>query len=304
MRTGSGHVMRSSAIAEEAIARHIPCLFVGQISDLTWVTERVRALGFTQIIESSTKFTPNKEDILIIDSYEIPDTDKFLQSEKWLKVVSIFDDLTPDYSCDLRIHPGLTKEWPGPSSVRTLSGPMYAPLRKSIKHSTENESASQLKILVVGGGADTCGFVAEVANSLRNLTQSFHATLFTNTTLKTSLDERFSVSKVGLGLDIVANSVDLVFTTASTTSLEFLARGSAVAVGCAVDNQELYYKELGDGEYALCIGRYLQGEWNLEEDLISEIISSSTLRQSLRFNSANLIDMRGASRIVDEILKL
>ena len=305
MTIGSGHVMRSSAIAEEAIARGIPSLFVGKISELDWVNERIRGLGFMQILENTSEFMPDKnEDILIIDSYEIPANDVFVQLRNWSKVVSIFDELTPDYSCDLRIHPGLTKAWLDPFSGRTLSGAKFVPLRKSIKNSSVHNPEGTLEVLVVGGGSDAYGFVPAVVNVLTELTQDFHATIFTNSFLGMDLDERFSLSEIGLNLDLVANAVDLVFTTASTTSLEFLARGSAVAIGCAVDNQELYYKELSGGNYAAPIGEFLNNEWHLDTELIQELFSSETLRTKLRGNSADLIDLDGAKRIVDEILKL
>jgi spore coat polysaccharide biosynthesis predicted glycosyltransferase SpsG len=305
MTIGSGHVMRSSAIAEEAIARGIPSLFVGKISELDWVSERIRGLGFLQILENTSEFMPDKnEDILIIDSYEILANDEFVQLQNWSKVVSIFDELTPGYSCDLRIHPGLTKTWPEPFLGRTLSGPKFVPLRKSIKNSTKHTPEGTLEVLIVGGGSDIYGFVTAVVKVLTKLTQDFHVTIFSNSHLGMDLDERFSVSEVGLNLDIVANTVDLVFTTASTTSLEFLARGSVVAIGCAVDNQELYYKELSGGSYAAPIGEFLNNEWHLDAKLIHELISSKTLRTTLKDNSSNLIDLNGAKRIVDEILKL
>ena len=301
----SGHVMRSSAIAEEAIARGIPSFFVGKISDLTWVSERIRGLGFIQVLENSSEFIPDEnEDILIIDSYDIPTDDVFVQLQNWSKVVSIFDELTPDYSSDLRIHPGLTKAWPKRFSGSTLSGPKFVPLRKSIKNSTEHTPKGTLEVLVVGGGSDAYGFVPAVVNLLTQLTQDFHATIFTNSFLSMDLGERFTVSEVGLNLDLIANTADLVFTTASTTSLEFLARGSAVAIGCAVDNQELYYKELSGGDYAAPIGEFLNNEWHLDAELIQELLSSETFRVTLKAKSANLIDLNGAKRIVDEILKL
>jgi spore coat polysaccharide biosynthesis predicted glycosyltransferase SpsG len=178
------------------------------------------------------------------------------------------------------------------------------PLRKSIKSSTKHTPEGTLEMLVVGGGSDTYGFVPAVVNVLTKLTQDFHATIFTNSFLGMELDERFSLSEIGLNLDLVANAVDLVFTTASTTSLEFLARGSVVAIGCAVDNQELYYKELSGGSYAAPIGEFLNNEWHLDAKLIHELISSKTLRTTLKDNSSNLIDLNGAKRIVDEILKL
>ena len=305
MSIGSGHVMRSSAIAEEAISRGVPCLFVGKISELDWVSERIRGLGFIQVLENSSEFFPDQnEDILIIDSYEIPTDDVFVQLRNWSKVVSIFDELTPDYSCDLRIHPGLTKAWSDPFSGRTLSGPKFVPLRKSMKNSSVHNPEGALEVLVVGGGSDAYGFVPALVNVLTKLTQDFHATIFTNSFSRMDLDKRFSVFEVGLNLDLIANAVDLVFTTASTTSLEFLARGSAVAIGCAVDNQELYYKELSGGSYAAPIGEFLNNEWHLDTELIQELFSSETLRTKLRGNSADLIDLGGAKRIVDEILKL
>jgi spore coat polysaccharide biosynthesis predicted glycosyltransferase SpsG len=302
---GAGHVMRSSAIAEEAISRGVPCLFVGKISELDWVRERIRGLGFMQVFENTSEFVPDKnKDILIIDSYEIPTDDEFVQLRNWSKVVSIFDELTPGYLCDLRIHPGLTKTWPEPFSGRTLSGPEFVPLRKSIKNSTGSAQEGALKVLVVGGGSDTYGFVLAVVKVLTKLTQDFHATIFTNFFSGMDLDERFSVSEVGLNLDFVANAVDLVFTTASTTSLEFLARGSAVGIGCAVNNQELYYKELSGGNYAAPIGEFLNNQWHLDAELIRELFSLESIRVTLKRNSADLIDLKGAKRIIDEILKL
>lgn len=56
---GAGHVMRSSAIAEELIARGEDVIFVGQISDLPWVEERIASLGFSHIFNESSRFISN-----------------------------------------------------------------------------------------------------------------------------------------------------------------------------------------------------------------------------------------------------
>jgi spore coat polysaccharide biosynthesis predicted glycosyltransferase SpsG len=163
-----------------------------------------------------------------------------------------------------------------------------------------------LEIAVVGGGADITQFVLAIANVLSATKANFHAHLFVRDgdSLKLDLDHRFSLFPIGVGLDQIANKASLVFTTASTTSLEFLARGTAVAIGCSVANQELYYKELNDGKYAAPIGKFLNNEWDLDIEMIHDLISSEELRGSLRSNSADLIDLNGAQRIVDEILKL
>jgi hypothetical protein len=51
---GSGHVMRSSVLAEEAISRGFECVFIGKISDLDWVAKRISTLGFTQVLSEET----------------------------------------------------------------------------------------------------------------------------------------------------------------------------------------------------------------------------------------------------------
>lgn len=302
---GSGHVMRSTAIAEEAISRGIPSVFVGRIDDLSWVSNRVKNLGFDEVIGAPSEFIPDSNhDVLVIDSYEISVSDIFLEKTKWNKVVSIFDQLTPNYSCDLRIHPGLTKKWPDEGDCRTLAGPKYVPLRKSIKKSDRSNSESKLEIVVVGGGTDLFNFVPAIAKVLSGISNEFNVRLFVNTSMNLHLGNRFVESTTGLDLDLVAESVDLVFTTASTTSLEFLARGKAIAIGCAIDNQALYYKELRDGNYAAAIGEHANGEWIFNLDIIHELILSKTLRDNLRENAKDLIDLKGAERIVDEISAL
>ena len=40
-------------------------------------------------------------------------------------------------------------------------------------------------------------------------------------------------------------NVDLILTTSSTSSLEFIACGPPVGVACAVENQKQYYAALG-----------------------------------------------------------
>lgn len=304
---GSGHVMRSSAIAEEAIARGIPSVFIGTISELPWVSDHIHRLGFSDILFEASSFkSDSNEDILVLDSYAIPIGNGFIQPPKWRGIVNIFDESTPQYQSDLRIHPGLTRAWEKSPGIRTLSGPAYTPLRKSIRKFESSESIKHLEIAVVGGGADNTHFVLAIASALLATKTNFHANLFVldREILKLDLDGRFSIIPIGQGLDEIANKVSLVFTTASTTSLEFLARGATVAIGCSVENQELYFKELIHGNYAAPVGEFLNNNWNLDYEKINELVESEVLRGTLKANSANLIDLNGAKRIVDEILNL
>jgi len=305
---GSGHVMRSSAIAEELIARGENVVFVGQISDLPWVEERITSLGFIQIHNDPGDFNSNpNSDVLLLDSYEIPVSDDFINSENWLHIVAIVDELTPSYLCTLRIHPGLDSNWVGDSKVPILAGPKYIPFRSSISKNIHavGQEQHELKIAVVAGGSDPYGLVNEIAKILSVIPEQFEVYLFSNSVLGSSLDTRFHVIEVGQQLDELTKSVDLVLTTSSTSSLEFLARGHCVGIICAVDNQEQYYNSLGELAVAAQIGfRNSDKEWKLDKEKISLLITSSELMANLLEKAKGLIDFKGASRIVDAIRTL
>jgi spore coat polysaccharide biosynthesis predicted glycosyltransferase SpsG len=302
---GAGHVMRSSAIAEEAIARGIPTVFIGVTSELPWVSERIHNLGFTEVISKESRFKSDPaRDILILDSYTIPTERPFVQPPNWLSIVSVADDFTPPYKSSLTIYPSLEKSWTDSSEVNIVGGPMYIPLRKSIRKSNPQTRIGALEIVVVGGGSDGTDFVSAVTRVLSKAKTEFHVNLFTDNYESLFLDHRFTVNPIGQDLDEIAQIANLVFTTASTSSLEFLARGTVVAIGCAVNNQKQYYKELGGGGFAAPIGEFLNGTWNLNVGLILELLNSQPLRAKLIANSEGFIDLNGAKRIVDEILKL
>jgi spore coat polysaccharide biosynthesis predicted glycosyltransferase SpsG len=303
---GSGHVMRSSAVAEELIARGREVIFIGAISDVPWLASRIMSLGYSQILESSNTFVSDPgNDVLILDSYTVPIEDEFIQQKHWRCIVAISDDLTPTYQADLIIHPGISDEWKPNRAVKFLTGPKYIPFRKSIKKKVKDLSIKEtLQILVVGGGTDPFNFAEEICLALKNIQGQFHVTIFSNNHLLAQIDSRFTIVQIGFQLDVEASDADLVFTTASTTSLEFIAREIPVGLGCAVDNQQEYYESLAAAEVAIPVGEFSEGRWKLNHAKMADLINSGELRKTLEQKSAGLIDLKGAERIADEILKL
>ena len=295
--------MRSSAIAEELIARGEDVVFVGQVSGLPWVEERIRSLGFSRIYSNPDDFGSNPEsDVLLLDSYDMAPNEAFIDTNKWRLVISIVDEKTPDYMCDLRIHPGLDSLWVGRSQVPILAGPKYIPLRKSITRREGESGTGPLKIAVVAGGSDPFNFVFEIASILTGFLESFKAYLFSDSISIELFDARFHKVKIGPMLDELISGIDLVFTTSSTSSLEFIARGLPIGIVCAVDNQMQYYKSLGEFEVASQVGyRNSFGEWDLNTGTIHQLIIDSGLRESLTNKGRGLIDLNGAGKIVDAI---
>lgn len=305
---GSGHVMRSSAIAEELIAQGEEVIFVGQISELPWVKERIALLGFTNIYDSPSDFFSNaSSDVLLLDSYEISESDNFIAPESWLHIVSIVDEPTPNYRCTLRIHPGLELHWVGESKIPILTGSKYIPLRSSLSKNMHIASHDQgnLKIAVVAGGSDPYGLVHEIAKILVTIPEHFEVYLFSNSIFDSTLDSRFRYIEIGHHLDELTRHVDLILTTSSTSSLEFLARGLCVGIACAIDNQEQYYNSLGELAVAAQIGfRNLDNIWELDVEKIYSLVTSSVFRGTLVSNAKGLIDFKGAKRIVSAIRNL
>jgi spore coat polysaccharide biosynthesis predicted glycosyltransferase SpsG len=305
-KIGSGHIMRLTAIAEELIKRDETVVFVGQFTEIPWLASRIFGVGFSQILNSSTEYRSNAlTDVLILDSYYLPIEDPFIEHNKWRGIVIISDELTPKYKADLMIRPGINQDLDPEFHGKCLSGPKFIPLRKNIKKlpsiARDDES---LEILVVGGGTDPFNFVHAISRSLMGSQARFRARFFTNDPFLAELDSRFTCIPIGPDLDTFANSAQLVFTTASTTSLEFIAREAAVGIACAVDNQQSYYNSLVEAGVAIPLGHYSQGYWQLNELNIIEMINSAELREKLREKSSGLIDLKGTIRIVDEILKL
>ena len=300
--------MRSSAIAEELITRGEDVIFVGRISELPWVTERIAFLGFSQIYCDSNDFNSRPDsDVLILDAYEIDPGESFINPKNWRHIVAIVDELTPKYICTLRIHPGLDSNWTGNSRTPILAGPKFIPIRSSLSRKTQvnEEKDHRLRIAVVAGGSDSYKLVNKIARVITKTSGDFEVYLFTSFDFDSITDSRFHYVQVGKQLDDLTQGADLVITTASTSSLEFLARGLCVGLVCAVDNQRQNYNSLGKLGVAAQLGfRTVSNNWEIDEQKIHSLITSNELRVNLVSRAEGIIDFKGASRIVEVITTL
>ena len=304
---GSGHVMRSSVLAEEAISRGLECIFVGRISNLDWVSERISNLGFTQVIADERSFQAEMQsDVLIVDSYSIPVSDPFIAKKNWKSVLSICDAVTPKYESDLELRPGLSPVLSEHSAPVILSGPEHVLIRKGINKSKRNNVHREtLKVLIVGGGSDPFGFVEAIAVVISSMELKLEVHAFTEGSIPIVSNVQFIRHSIGSDLDFIASDIDVVFTTASTSSLEFIAREIPTGVVCAVGNQEEYYIQLGQQKCAAQLGVYNSyGSWDFDLRAIKELLESQEKQESLKQAMFSLIDLKGAARVIDALLSL
>jgi spore coat polysaccharide biosynthesis predicted glycosyltransferase SpsG len=270
--------------------------------------EKITSLGFTDIYDSASKFLSNTaSDLLLLDSYQISISDEFINPKNWLHILVIVDVPAPDYDCTLRIHPGLDSSWIGISKIPIMAGPKYIPFQSSLSKNmfSGNIGKHKLKITDVAGGSDPYGLVGEIAKIPVIFSEEFEVRLFSNSIPDSILDSRFRYCEVGHQLDELTKDFDLVLSTASTSSLEFLTRGLRVGIVCRIDNQEQYFNVLGKLEVAAQLGyRNLGNQWELNEKQISLLVTSSDFRSSFIAKAKSLIDFKGASRIVDALTNI
>lgn len=300
---GTGHTQRSLGLIQEFIDLGYEVIFVGDTSEITWVTNQMESLGFSNILSREQDFTSNpRTDILILDTYTIPVNSQFINKLNWLLVVVIHDLYTPEYNAHFIIHPGVLENVTVKKNVRLLLGARYIMLRKSIKRLPVKSESSNLVVTVVGGGIDKIGFAREMSKHLKLIPGLFKVNFFTADPQSIESDFRFQTFEFSNKLDEVGNASDLVFCTSSSTSLEFIARGCAVGIVCGSFNQEQYYQVLPKLGVAEALGVYKNDKWVLDSKVIHNLISSRTLRYQLSKKSLELIDFDGAKRVVNELM--
>ena len=301
---GSGHVMRCSAIAEDAISLGIECIFVGSIQGVDWLERRVQGLGFSNVVKPDLYLCENKFDRLIVDSYKIGHNDPFLSRNNWKNTIAIVDEATPICEMDMYIHPGFDSDWFKGDSRKLLTGPMYIPFRKSLTKIEVSGNKEIRKLVVFGGGTDTYNFGFEIAKILTHFSAFDTAVFFSDKKVEIKdLDNRFEVFDFGQRLDDEIYTSDLVLTTSGTSSLEIIARGLPLGIACAVDNQSVNYRTLGEKDMAAHIGeRISKGIWSFDIKALSKLINDLSYRNSLIDNARGTLDLNGSRRILNKIL--
>lgn len=301
--------MRSSTIAAEFLNLGHSVRYVGHIEPMDLILERFQEIGLSDPVSLPEEIEPCKEtDILLIDSYTLEPTDPFIAKERWFKVCSISDSVTPNFDVDLIISPSLSTQPNLKDKTPILSGADYSLLRSSIKKSPQRsvDDTTPLKILIVGGGSDPSHFCNELARFIQDLPFDFIADIFSdNFDGSFSFDSRIRVNKIGLHMNAFAEKCDLVLTLASSLAIEFIAREIPVGVACAFDNQKDGFDELVSLNLAVPIGECdILGNWKFDTDALVGLISSERIRNQLCLKSSGLIDMKGPQRIASEILDL
>lgn len=304
---GTGHVMRAFSVAEEFINKGWQIEFAGNISGVPWLSRYIEELvneGYCKI--SKNLEIDSKQDVLLVDSYEISDRHPLIAKARWKSVIVIVEDFTPSLFADIYIHPGPNCNWKPPANYRDFQyfiGTEFISVRKSIRELgvvALSKSDVSPRLVIVGGGTDPYKFAPALVNFLSKTNLEFHATVFSNTIDAVSSDVRFNFFEPGSELEEAIKTADVIFCTSGTMSWEMLSAGFAIGIALATENQEFnfYYQETAN--LASTIGEHKKnGEWYFNDVNVVNLIADSNLRETLRRNAKEANIGLGSKLIFD-----
>ena len=275
--------MRSSVIAQELIDRGYTVIFVGDISEIPWVQEYISGLGFREILTSKDEFISDpKQDILILDSYEVSVKDQFIQPFNWRRILVLVDDVTPAYAADIYVHPGAKTNWKisnSASSFIFVAGLEYLLIRKSL-HKLKTEvgrvSDSKVNFLISSGGSDPFKFAENLVRLISDYEFQFHAFVLAPDFILPESDGRFEIIRLGSQYEEILKRVDFVLTTAGSSSWEYLYLGIPIALAKAVQNQDQNYRFQIGNDFCLDLGqRDADDIWHFNTLLIERLLADS-----------------------------
>lgn len=311
---GVGHVMRSLALAEEAVASGHEVTFVGEydgafvLNQLDQAPVAVRRVARSDTSGLATVVRDLAPDVIHLDTYE----PVHLEGAGAL-VSNVEDAHFGRRPADLVVDPNFGAEGQPRDAERPralLRGSRYAPLRAMViaRRGEWQLREEATRVLVVMGGADPVGLTPNVLSVLAETGLPLHVTAIVPPTAQEACQAAVDAAPAGMQVDLVPPvedlpalmaHQDLVVSAAGTSVLELCCLAVPTALVCAVDNQLPGYSRVVAAGAAIGLGQTLEGEER--EPAVKQLraaLENPATRQDLSRQAAHLVDGLGAWRIV------
>jgi spore coat polysaccharide biosynthesis predicted glycosyltransferase SpsG/GNAT superfamily N-acetyltransferase len=318
---GVGHVIRSLALAEAAVAAGHEVVVAGHFEgsflqaqlaaapvEIVEFSAQAPDVGSDPILELILRFRP---DVVHLDGYDLA---------RWLMgsfvLSSMEDGAFGRRTADVVVDPTLGAELvarPDDGSTWMLRGSRYAPMRQRVidarqMSKTIREVAG--RVLVVMGGTDPVGLAPAAVRLLASTGLALEVTVIG---VGENADRaRAAAHGSALSLTILApvddlaamtTSQDLVVSAAGTSVWELCCLGVPMALIWAVDNQRDGYERVVAAGAALGLGGPALGEAGRHHDeravgLLRTALTDSRRRADLARTGRDVVDGQGAWRVV------
>lgn len=313
---GVGHVMRAIALVEVLHARGDEAVLVGDVA----VSLAARACRAAQVevvasgsahgfddagAEALADLARNLgADLLHVDHYGVTDGMLAACRARGLPMSTMADGSFGLRPADLVVDPTLGATGDG---VARLGGVAYAPVRRRVLAARSLDEhpgrADRAGVLVVMGGTDAAAVTPVVVGLLAQLPGVGRVRVVA------AGGARAAIRAAGKGLDIVVSGpvADLArlatrhaFTVsaAGTTTIELACVGAPMAIVPVVANQRRGYEQLVDAGAAIGLGTAEDLAGGRALGALRRLLDDEALREEMSLHGRELVDGRGAERVV------
>ena len=306
---GTGHVTRCYALAQELVSRGVATDFVGSIANVPILDKLPNQVRIKP--ESETDW--EEYSVAVLDSYNLEPEYALRIKSFGPKIAVIADDATPALPGDLYIEPSVNLLWKPPAGyehVERLKGPEFALIRSELRQSTNDISnppiADETRVLVLLGGSGLSPYQLPLLAALDSLCVPLRVTLVT--ALPDIGQERLDHIKMDISaprhdLENLLRSTDLVISAAGVSSWEVLSTGKPLGIIAVVDNQEPNYSYMSETAIAEPLGRVYRNE-PIDLNQLQSFLAHNFSNESMAVRASKMVDGKGASRVVDAIVRL
>ena len=313
---GTGHVTRSFALAEVFALNGWEVTFSGDFEAPKWIFGFLKKIE-NVIIEKPTKtIKQNKNyEVVVFDSYSFESGEVNTLCKSGSIIVSIVDDISPKIKADVYVSTLPTQYLPKfIDGSNCLFGPEYALIRKEIilNHHRNSDIRNNVKqkntLGLFSGGSANKEFLEIILKQLISELSGWNIKIFSERIdfkhiIKQDTKLEFIPPKSDFYHEL--NDVNLVISSASVSSWEFISMKIPLAVYGIYRNQKSAYEFIVSEGYAYGLG-FVENytEFVLNDVNFKNALDKISNKKESLYQTKKIIDGNGPIKIYDEVIKL
>lgn len=307
--TGSGHIMRCFALAEEFQSRGGEIVWLSRI-DISWVASKLSDRSWTvmePLADSLAQIRDLAPDLVVLDSYDLPAHFSKSLVDARLKVLSIVDDSYESAQpATLWVNPGVRISHLTLPNERFLNGPDYVLIRSEIRRLRDRRSqvdgtgGVSRTVAVLLGGSDHSDFAEIVSKLDPDLLHGIELIAGPSS----RRDGQPSITWLPGGDELLdrAALAGVVLSAAGVSSWEFLHIGTPLALMLTAGNQSGNYEWFTSQGLAYPCGS--RSELTKPGKLARKLVHIQEFLLERPISEGMWIDGHGARRVTNLALKL
>ncbi|WP_373485104.1 UDP-2,4-diacetamido-2,4,6-trideoxy-beta-L-altropyranose hydrolase [Acetobacterium malicum] len=323
---GLGHVSRCITLAKEFRRKGIDVFFISNFPEgiqlISKNSFKIYSYSKKESLEKTEELfdiiSQNKVTLLIIDSYTV--TREYFEKIRtgFAGKIGYIDDLNKfTYPVDILIHGSLLNQiynyQKKMKNAIILAGLEYNLLRDEFRDVPLKVIKKRVQeIMITAGGADLKNMTEEVIGFfLKNqLLDQYQLNVVIGSAFRNK-DRIIELSKKNKNIFVFDNPSaiseimirsDIAITAAGVTLYELFATGTPLLALITASNQRIFVEELEKREYLINAG--ILEEWNDKKFLVclESLVNDHDRRMQMSLHTQKILDGKGATRVVDEIL--